>query len=91
MWIYLLIMFDAVLWRVNQGAVGTFAGSTTSGFMDGAGNNAMFGAPYDICLSPLVGLLYVADFANCNIRVVNIATGQSAAPHCPLSRPACFY
>lgn len=56
------------------GKVTTLAGMRTGGSSDGAGTAAKFSAPAGIATDGLN--LYVADYLNCMIRKVTIATGE---------------
>jgi DNA-binding beta-propeller fold protein YncE len=53
------------------GAVSTLAGIGISGFEDGFGNIAQFASPHGIALSA-PGNLYVADYQNNRIRLINL-------------------
>ncbi len=52
------------------GVVTTLAGSPKRGFADGLGLAAMFNGPRALAADPTSGVLYVADFNNCRIRMV---------------------
>ncbi|WP_217361913.1 NHL repeat-containing protein [Paraburkholderia agricolaris] len=56
----------------GQARVSTFAGSTTSGAANGAGNDASFNAPAGVALDSS-GNVYVADFGNNEIRKITPA------------------
>ncbi|MEY3014949.1 MAG: hypothetical protein RIT45_3684, partial [Pseudomonadota bacterium] len=51
-----------------DGTVGTLAGSSTAGYVDGKGGAAQFNQP--IGVATLAGVAFVADFGNQRIRVV---------------------
>jgi len=53
------------------------AGNLTPGYAEGVGAAARFYNPYDVAFGP-DGYLYVADYSNCRIRKVNVATGQTS-------------
>ena len=54
------------------GVVSTIAGSGTQGFADGAANAARFNNPWNVTVKD--GVLYVADYFNDRIRMID-ATG----------------
>ncbi|KAK3285641.1 hypothetical protein CYMTET_6760 [Cymbomonas tetramitiformis] len=54
--------------------VGTLAGAGSPGFLDAAGTVALFSTPYDLTLSSDNIKLYVADFANHMIRMIDCST-----------------
>ena len=56
------------------GLVTTFAGSTTSGSIDGVGTKAKFNQPLDIAITR--GMLYLADALNNKIRGIISSTGN---------------
>lgn len=58
------------------GAVRTLAGSREGGYRDGNGAGARFLRPGGLALSPDESTLYVADFLNHAIRVIDLATGN---------------
>jgi hypothetical protein len=63
--------------NIATGLVQTLAGgngSTTSGFLNGAGTNAMFNNPRGVAVDTS-GTAYVADLNNNIIRAINISTG----------------
>ncbi|MCI0485993.1 MAG: IPT/TIG domain-containing protein [Blastocatellia bacterium] len=55
--------------------VETIAGNGVPGFADGDGANARFNTPIDVALSLDENRLFVADFNNHRIRVVDLLTG----------------
>ena len=50
-------------------------GGTAAGFADGVGSAAKFNFPQQLALGPGGGTLYVADFGNHALRVVDVASG----------------
>ena len=58
------------------GLVTTLAGSTTSGSIDGVGSASKFYGPSGVTVNIVVGLLFVADYYNHKIRVINTITGN---------------
>lgn len=59
-----------------EGEVSTLAGTGDAGFVDGALAEARFNQPYGVALSEDEGLLYVADYLNHAIRVVDLRAGR---------------
>ncbi len=58
-----------------KGQVTTIAGSRNSGFADGQSQNAMFNHPYSICFSQFHDSLFVCDYSNHRIRIIELKTG----------------
>ena len=56
----------------------TVAGSTTSGYVDGVGTVAKFSGPRGVSIDS-EGNVWIADFENNVIRIINTAGGNSAA------------
>lgn len=52
--------------------VATLAGSSSTGWSDGVGTNAVFNNPRGIVQHPATGLLYVSDFNSYRIRSVSL-------------------
>ncbi|MEO6190785.1 MAG: T9SS type A sorting domain-containing protein [Saprospiraceae bacterium] len=68
--IYISDTYNNVIRKIGpEGIVTTFAGSGLKGSNDGFGLDASFNFPKGIC-SDLIGNIYVADFANFNIRKI---------------------
>ncbi len=55
--------------------VRTVSGIGINGFTDGDGATARYTLPVDVALNPDETLLYVADFGNNRVRIVDLATG----------------
>jgi DNA-binding beta-propeller fold protein YncE len=66
------------LWFISclLGQVSTLVGSSISGSTDGVGTNAKFKNPYGVAVNPSNTLLYVIDYDNHNIRLVNLLSGN---------------
>ena len=61
--------------HMATGAVSTLAGSGSVGAVDAIGTSASFNAPHYLALSTTGTALYVTDFFNHNLRMVNVTTG----------------
>ncbi len=59
----------------NQGQVTTIAGCGKQGFADGQGQSAMFSSPQSICFSQFHDCLFVCDYLNNRIRIIELKTG----------------
>lgn len=75
--IYVADGFNNKIREINPaGVVRTLAGSREGGYRDGNGASARFLRPGGLALSPDESTLYVADFLNHVIRVIDLATGN---------------
>ena len=59
----------------SSGAVTTLAGSGSAAFADGTGTAASLNFPTGVAMIPLRGLIVVADYNNCRIRLVDPTSG----------------
>jgi len=60
----------------TDGQVSTLAGTGDAGFVDGTTEEARFNQPYGVALSEDESRLYVADYLNHSIRVVDFRAGR---------------
>jgi streptogramin lyase len=68
--LYVADTSNNVIRMVNQtGFTSTVAGTGLSGFVNGAGNSSRFNSPTGLIMKD--GLIYVADFGNRRIRLIN--------------------
>ena len=71
--VYVADEFNNEIRMINSsGVVSTLAGSTTAGHADGTGSAASFSQPIDVAVDS-AGNVYVADYANNEIRLVSPA------------------
>ena len=61
-----------------SGLVSTLAGNGTAGFLDGPASLAQFNRPNDACDDGF-GNVFVADFYNYRVRLININANQGLA------------
>jgi sugar lactone lactonase YvrE len=71
--IYVAEFDNNVIRKISKnGDVSTFAGSGLAGFQDGFGINAQFSAPSDLCYDKERNRLYVAEWGNHCIRIIDL-------------------